>query len=1141
MRHGLLTAFALGAALVFAPVAALGAAQGPDADSLTTLVAASTWVPTGGTTVAPLRRTISLDLKDMSIRQALREIGRRGGIEIAYGDDVLRARDRVSLQLEQIAVQDAVVLALAGTGLEAFVSLRGTTILVRAGSAVAQGDSLTGRVTDTTGASLAGVRISVVGTRFGAVTGPDGRYAIAAVPPGTYRLQARLIGYGIGETDVILAAGQTATADLRLVPQAIELNPIVAVGYGEQRKATLTGSVSAVQGEQIQGVPAVNVSNTLGGQLPGLVTVNQSGEPGYDGATIRIRGNHTLNDNSALIVIDGVADRVGGLERLDPQDIESISVLKDASAAIYGARAANGVILVTTKRGRSGVVQPPQLTVNINQGFNHPTRTPQMADAATYMTMLNEINTYRNLPPAYTADQIQKTRAGADPWLYPNTDWFGAVIKPMSLQTRGNVALRGSGERIGYYLSLGGLTEDGYYQNSATRYNQYSFRSNIDGRVTDHLGLRFDVTGRLEDRNFPNRSAGSIFRALIRGKPNLPAYWPNGMPGPDIEFGDNPVVTGTPATGYDKDQRDYVQGTVGLDFKVPGVSGLTLRGNASYDQVFRSERQWRTPWTLYTWDYTTRDSSGQPVLSPAKRGFNAPQLNQTDGRGTSILLNLVAEYRRNFGPHTVGILGGIERQTADSSYVNAFRRDFVSDQVDQIFAGSDLGKTNDGTAYVAARQNYFTRVNYAFQDKYLFEVVARYDGSYIFPADKRFGFFPGISAGWRISEEPFFRNHVPVFDDLKLRASWGKTGNDRINQWQYLATYGFGGGFIFGGTQEVKSIFQTRTPNPNVTWEVAQQLDFGIEGRLLKNRLSFEVDRFTERRNNILSFRNASVPQTAGLSLPRENIGIVDNRGWDGSITWRQQLASDASFEVTFNGGYAQNKILFWDETPGAPPWQRSTGYRMNTGLYYKVLGVFKDQAAVDAYPHKPGARPGDLIFADVDANDTIDARDRIRVNQNGDPTFTGGLTLAAQVKSFDVRVFFHAAFDAVQYFRTESGDIGNFTAEYAANRWTPDNPNAPGPRTFNRQDEYWVSPDNPNTYFLRDASFIRLKSVEIGYHVPGRVAARMGVHDLRLYASGYNLFLWDKFRVLDPETRDSQGQYYPQQRVFNAGASITF
>src|SRR5437870_3989656 len=506
MRHRLLTAFASGATLVFAPVAAPGATQGPGADSSNTLVAAA-----------------------------------------------------------------------------------------------APGDSLMGRVTDTTGAALAGVRVSVVGTRFGAVTGPDGRYAIAEVPPGTYRVQARLIGYGVAEVaSVVLTAGQTATADFRLVQQAIELNPVVAVGYGEQRKATLTGSVSAVSGEQVQGVPTVNLSNTLGGQLPGLVTVNQSGEPGYDGATIRIRGNHTLNDNSALIVIDGVADRVGGLERLDPQDIESISILKDASAAIYGARAANGVILVTTKRGRSGAAQPPQLTLTINQGVNHPTRIPQMADAATYMTMLNEINMYRNLPPAYTADQIQKTQAGADPWLYPNTDWFGAVIKPMSLQTRGNVALRGSGERIGYYLSLGGLTEDGYYRNSATRYNQYSFRSNIDGRVTDHLSLRFDVTGRLEDRNFPNRSAGDIFRALMRGKPNLPAYWPNGLPGPDIEFGNNPVVIATPATGYDKDQRDYVQGTLGVDFKVPGISGLTLRGNAAYDNLFLSEKQWRTPWTLYT-------------------------------------------------------------------------------------------------------------------------------------------------------------------------------------------------------------------------------------------------------------------------------------------------------------------------------------------------------------------------------------------------------------------------------------------------------------------------------------------------------------------------------------------------------------
>src|SRR5205807_1087579 len=315
-----------------------------------------------------------------------------------------------------------------------------------------------------------------------------------------------------------------------------------------------------------------------------------------------------------------------------------------------------------------------------------------------------------------------------------------------------------------------------------------------------HLSLRFDVTGRLEDRNFPNRSAGDIFRALMRGKPNLPAYWPNGLPGPDIEFGNNPVVIATPATGYDKDQRDYVQGTLGVDFKVPGISGLTLRGNAAYDNLFRSEKQWRTPWTLYTWANQARDANGQPILLAASRGYSTPELNQNDRRGTSILLNLVAEYRRNVGPHTVGILGGVERQTADSEYVSAFRKNYVTDQIDQINAGGDAEKNNSGSAFVAARQNYFTRLNYAFQDKYL-----------------------------------------------------------------------------LGVNQAVNSIFRTRTPSPTVAWEAAKQLDVGIEARLLHSRLSFEFDRFTERRSNILWLRNASVPRTAGLSLPRENIGEVAN------------------------------------------------------------------------------------------------------------------------------------------------------------------------------------------------------------------------------------------------------------------------
>jgi TonB-dependent starch-binding outer membrane protein SusC len=1004
-------------------------------------------------------------------------------------------------------------------------------------SAQEQSGTITGRVVDSaTQQPLAGASVVLVGTQRGVVTRADGAFLITGVAPGTHQVRASQVGYTARAQPVAVAAGQSVRADFELQPQAVELQEIVAVGYGTQRRATLTGAVSAISGAELQKAPVANLSNAITGKVPGVVTVNASGEPGYDGATIRIRGSQTLNDNNALIVIDGVPGRTGGLERLNPQDIESISVLKDASAAIYGSRAANGVILVTTKRGRTA---DPQLTVNLNQGFNQPTRMPRMADAPTYMTMLNEIDMYRGRDPRFSDDLIRHHREGTDPWVHHNTDWFGEVIKPMSMQSRGDVSLRGGSDRFGYFLSMAGLTEDGFYRNSATRYNQYGFRSNLDGQVSENLSVRFDVAGRIEDRNFPTRSAGNIFRMVMRGKPNLPAYWPNGLPGPDIEYGDNPVVVGTPATGYSRDERSYLQGNLGVDFNVPGVRGLTLRGNAAYDRLFRDEKIWRTPWTLYTWDGSTRDANGEPVLQGSQRGFSGPELNQFRADSVGVLLNLVAEFRRDFGGHSFGILGGAERQTTDYSHLSAFRRHFISDQLDQMFAGGDAEKNNSGGASIGARQNYFSRMNYSFQDKYLLEFIGRYDGSYIFSRDQRFGFFPAMSAGWRVSEEPFFQDRVGLFDELKLRASWGRTGNDRINEWQYLATYGFGSGYVFGIDQDTRSIFQTRTANPNVRWEVANQADVGVEGALLHNRLFFEADYFRNRRTDILHWRNASVPHTTGLSLPRENIGEVSSWGYDGSVGWRDRLAQDVSYDVTFNFGYTQNKINFWDEPPGAPDWQRSTGSRMNTGLYYRAIGVFKDQEALDAYPHWRGARPGDIIFEDVNGDGKIDANDRVRVNSNGEPTFTGGLSLGSQVRNFDLTLFFQGARGAVQYLSTESGDIGNWTQEFADRRWTPTNPNSQHPRTYNRSDEYWMS--NANTYFLRDADYVRLKTLELGYRLPSRLAPRIGMNNMRVYVGGFNLLTWDTFNVMDPEARNGSGAYYPQKRVFNVGASATF
>ncbi len=340
-------------------------------------------------------------------------------------------------------------------------ALAGIGLLATHGSLSAQATGqINGTVTAEGGNPLSGASVSVAGTSIGGVTGPNGRFTLSGVPAGQHTLRASMIGYAEGTTTVTVVSGQTANAAISLTAEAVVLEGIVAVGYGTQRQETLTGAVSAVSGEELVNVPAANVSNTIAGKLPGVVTINSSGEPGYDGASIRIRGNHTLGDNSPLVVIDGVPGRAGGLDRLDPQDIESISVLKDASAAIYGSRAANGVILVTTKRGRAGA---PTFTASFNQGFNQPTRLPEMADAATYLTMLNEINQYRGREPAYSEEEIANYRdPNADPWLYPNTDWFGEVIKPVSLQSRAQLGLRGGAERIRYYLSLGAQGQDGY-------------------------------------------------------------------------------------------------------------------------------------------------------------------------------------------------------------------------------------------------------------------------------------------------------------------------------------------------------------------------------------------------------------------------------------------------------------------------------------------------------------------------------------------------------------------------------------------------------------------------------------------------------------------------------------------------------
>ncbi|HEX8676900.1 MAG TPA: SusC/RagA family TonB-linked outer membrane protein, partial [Segetibacter sp.] len=439
--------------------------------------------------------------------------------------------------------------------------------------------------------ALQGVTVSVKGAAVSTQTDADGNFTINAAP------KATLVFSSVGFNTQEIPVNNRSIVNVQLKGGIQQLNEVVVVGYGVTKKATLTGAVSTVKGREIVQSPATNVSNSLVGRLPGLTAVTGSGEPGSDASTLRIRGLNTLNNNDVLVVVDGIPGR--SLERIDPNSIESVTVLKDASAAIYGAQAANGVILITTKRGKLG---KPEISLNVNLGYNQPTKLPKMADAATYATMLNEIALYNGSPAKYTPEEIQKFKDGSDPWKYPNTDWFDATLKKRSQQNAYNVTVSGGSDALRYFVSLGAKTQEGNYYRSATKFNQYDFRTNLDGKISKNISLSFDVAGRMEDRNFPVRGAGAIFRMVMRGKPTLPAYWPDGTPGPDIEYGDNPVVISTDATGYDKDKLYTLNSNLKLNITIPWVKGLSVSGNAAVDKVFNFRKTWQTPWYLYSWD-----------------------------------------------------------------------------------------------------------------------------------------------------------------------------------------------------------------------------------------------------------------------------------------------------------------------------------------------------------------------------------------------------------------------------------------------------------------------------------------------------------------------------------------------------------
>lgn len=1011
-------------------------------------------------------------------------------------------------------------------------------LLVAQSFAFAQDRIVSGKVTSHEGEPLPGVNILITGTSNGTVTDADGNYSIE-VPEENNMLKFSYIGYTVVEQEI----NGRSQIDVVMTPDIAELSEIVVIGYGEQKRETLTGSISQVEGRELAKSPQPNVSSSLAGRFSGLIANNRAGEPGYDDSEFYIRGTATTGNKDVLVVIDGVPGQIGGLNRLNPNDIESISILKDASAAIYGSRAANGVILVTTKRGQTG---KPKIDYSFDLGLSSPTRLPEMANAATYAAILNEIEYYNNpaggLNQIYTEDEIATFADGSDPLNYPNTDWAEATLKKVALQSQHNLSITGGTEDVRYFASLGALAQDGLYKKGITKFEQYSFRSNIDANVTEHLEVSLGLSGRQEERQFPVYGAGDIFRSIYRAYPYVADVYPNGLPSIGIE-GNNPVIMVTDIGGMDNNPRQIFNGILKARLAIPGVEGLSVDGFYAVDKSWNFAKKFSKPYILY--DYNPNDGTYNERITGGSA--NRARLDESHNNQTLSTSNIKLNFERQLGRHHINTFVAFEQSKRSEENFNAWRLNYSTVETPELSQGGSAPEDeyNDGWSSAFARRSYIGRIAYNFSEKYLAEVQMRIDGSSIFPKGKQYGYFPAVSAGWRLSEEQWFQN-VSFIDDLKIRASFGRLGNDNVGQFQYYNNYGFNSGYVIGGSP-YPGIDLIKLANENITWEVAEKTDIGLNADLF-NGLSLEVIYFQQKRRDILENRNASIPGVTGIVnphgsdplVPSENIGKVNSAGWEGTLGYRK-ASGDFWYNVSGNITYAKSEIIFIDEAPSVLAYQRRTGRPLNTYLLYNAIGIFRSEDELDDYPHFAGAKPGDLIYEDYNDDGELTADDMIRTEYGNLPQLTFGLNLNAGWKNFDLSVLFAGQGMVRQYLLPESGTIGNFYSSWADNRWSPVNTDGSYPRVDTRASSSYSGGQYRNNFWLHNASFLRLKNVAIGYNLPESLISRFNIEALRVNVNAFNLFTLTKMKDFDPEGSHEGGHFYPQQRIINLGVNVQF
>ncbi len=1012
----------------------------------------------------------------------------------------------------------------------------GITNPLAGNSVVQQSRKCSGTVKDKNGEPVIGATIVEKGNaKNGVVTDVDGNFTIN-VRPG-----AKLVISYVGSVPQEVTAGQGLNITLQEEDQS--LNEVVVVGYGTQKKVNVTGAIATVGGNELAKTPTANLTNTLGGKLAGLRSVTRSGEPGADASSIDIRGY-----GSALVIVDGVPSSI---ERLDPNDIESVTVLKDASAAIYGIQAANGVILVTTKRGSSGKAQ---IELNTTFSYQRPTIYPKLASAAEFVELTDEDLVNRGIAPNYGAEELKKWQEGGPG--YEGTDWYDLVTRPWAPQQQYNVNAHGGNDRIRYFGSLGYLKQGGLWSKNSTNYEKFNFRSNVDFKITDRLTAQMSVSG---EKGHRMRSIWDVSMTMASIFQTHPTFYPYANNNPNyyamtnIQPRNALAVTDIDYEGYNKWERKRFEGSASLKYDFKYVKGLSLKGMGYYRSESNFSKNFQKKYNYYA--YNKKNDTYDVVFT----GNNPSKLTNSFWDRNNWLLQASLNYENSFAEkHNVKVL--LLTETTQTKYkdMSAYR-EFTIDAIDELNSGVDKNKSNSGGSSEMGRVSYVGRINYDYISRYLLEASFRYDGSSYYAPHHRWGFFPSVSAGWRISEEHFMASTRKVIDNLKFRVSYGRLGDDDPNvvaPYQYLTGYTYPSGNYMFGDDLTSGLVPKGLANKDITWYTSDIYNAGIDYDLWHGLLSGTVEFFYRKRTGILATRASQLPTTFGASLPQENLNSDSNRGFELTFTHHNKV-SDFVYDISANFSYTRAKYNHIERAASINSfdnWRNNLNDRWkNMWWGYKCIGQFQSMEEIATSPVQDGNGnltlvPGDLKYEDYNQDGVIDDKDVHVIGRGTEPEIMFGFTLNAAWKGFDMTAFFQGAANFNSYLSDETGSpLVNGSNSFAAfmDRWHHENiydtssPWVPGkyPSTYASG-----KPNNlkTNSFFLQNASYLRLKEFQLGYTIPRDITMKAGIESVRVFFSAYNILTFTGMDMLDPEATSSiRGRYYPQQKMLSFGFNI--